>query len=495
MAESIPLHPSNLDRIRGRVAVPAYDRKAVQVGIVHVGVGNFHRAHQAAFADEILHRHGCSQWGICGVGLLASDRRMRDALVPQEGLYTLIARGDHDAARVIGSVVRYLHSADSPEAVLEMLAAPSTQIVSLTITEGGYPVDPESGEYDPEHPEMRRERSGGVPRGTFGFLLEALRRRRDRGIEPFTVLSCDNVQGNGDVARRALLGLAGEVDGALRDWIDARGAFPNSVVDRITPATTDDDRAMLQARFGIADAWPVITEPFRQWVLEDRFSLGRPPWENVGVQFAGDVRPYETLKLRCLNGGHSAIAYPGALLGYAYIHEIARDVLFRQYLRQLWDREVIPALETISDIEPFAYTATLIDRFSNPATRDQTSRVCMDGSSKLPTFILPSIRHQLRRGGSIRLLSFVVACWCRYLSGRDEEGRTIEIEDPMAADLRAAARRGPLALLNLGDLFGDDLPREEAFLREARNAWHLLSTRGVRAALTECLIPPDAEER
>jgi mannitol 2-dehydrogenase len=256
------------------------------------------------------------------------------------------------------------------------------------------------------------------------------------------------------------------------------------VVDRITPATTEDDRAMVRASYGIADACPVVTEPFRQWVLEDRFPLGRPPWEELGVQFTPNVHPYETLKLRCLNGAHSALAYPGALLGYEYIHEIAGDELFRRFLRLLWDLEILPTLDPVPAIDPLEYTVTLVGRFSNPATRDRTSRVCMDGSSKLPTFILPSVRDQLRRGGSIRLLGFVVASWCRYLAGRDERGRTIEIDDPLGARLQGAAKRGPAALLNVDEVFGDDLRREDVFMKELDVAWKLLAAQGTRSTLT-----------
>lgn len=483
----ILLRPSNLDLMQPRVTVPAYDRSTVGVGIVHVGVGNFHRAHQAVYVDEILHRQDASPWGVCGVGLLHGDRRMRDALAPQSGLYTLIERDEHDEARVIGSVVHYLYAPDDPEAVLEVMASPATRIVSLTITEGGYPVDLETGAFDPDHPEIFRQEAAGAPRSTFGYLLEALRRRRERGLEPFTVMSCDNVEGNGDVARNALLGLAGVMSEDIRDWIGSRAAFPNSVVDRITPATTVADRALVRERYGVEDACPVVTESFRQWVMEDSFSIGRPEWEEVGVQMVRDVRPYELLKLRCLNGGHSAIAYPGALLGYEFIHEIARDEIMRRYLRALWDNEVIPTLPDVPGVDVGSYTAALLDRFSNPATGDRTERVCMDGSSKLPSFILPAIRERLRSGRSIRLLCFVIASWCRFLAGRDDAGRPIVVDDPLSKQLQAAARAGPGAVLNVGDVFGRDLRNQRALLAGVGEVFRDISLAGTRAALERLL--------
>ena len=470
---------------------PTYDRARVTNGIVHIGVGGFHRAHEAVYLDDLMGQGTGQEWGICGVGLLPHDQAMRDALAPQDGLYTVVARdAAGDQARVIGSLTRYLLAPDDPAAVLAALAAPTTRLVSLTITEGGYNYHEASGEFDFENRDIVHDLAEpSHPRTVFGYLAEALDRRRRAGTPPFTVLSCDNIPGNGATARRTLLAYAGRRDPALADWIALHVTFPNCMVDRITPQTTEADRALVQTEFGIDDAWPVVCEPFRQWVIEDDFCQGRPPLEDAGAQMTSDVHPYKLMKIRLLNAGHSALGYLGWLAGFRTIDQVASDPLFQTFLRRLWDDEVTGLLLPVPGIDLDDYKATLLHRFANPRIGDQVSRICLDGSSKMPKFLLPSVHEQLARGHVPRLLTLAVAGWLRYLSGTDEEGRPIPLEDPLAATLRERAQAGgsdPRALLSLRALFGDlaDHPR---FVGDLQVALQQLYTDGARATLSASL--------
>ncbi|HUS68942.1 MAG TPA: mannitol dehydrogenase family protein [Kofleriaceae bacterium] len=470
------------------VATPDYDRSGLREGIVHIGVGGFHRAHQAVIIDRLLRQGLARDWAICGVGLLPGDTAMRDALVPQDGLYTVAERSAAgEQLTIVGSLTSYLLAADDVAAVVARLAAPATHIVSLTITESGYLRDERTGSLDVDHPDVAADlRAVGPPRSTYGLLTAALAERRRAGLPPFSVVSCDNVQQNGHLVRDMLLAFARRRDPGLADWIGARGAFPSSMVDRITPRTTDADRARLAASAGIVDAWPVITEPYLQWVIEDRFADGRPPWEVAGVQVVEDVEPYERMKLRLLNAGHSAMGYLGALAGFETIHEVIADPDFARYIRALMAEEVVPLLPPVPGIDLGRYCETLIERFGNPTIADQVARICMDGSGKLPVFILPSIREQLARGGSLRRLSLCVAAWCRYLAGEDEQGRAYQVDDPLAAELQARAHAGgadPSPLLRFARVFGDDLASAPSFVREVETALASLYQRGARATL------------
>lgn len=484
----IKLDSSSLERLPSRVTPPGYDRGRLTPGIVHIGVGGFHRAHQAVYLDDVLATADAKNWGICGVGLLPHDRRMADALVPQDCLYTVVERGagGESSARVIGAMSEFLFAPDDPDTVIERMAADDIRIVSLTITEGGYCFDQETGELMRDHPDIAHDLAEPRrPRGTFGTLAEALDRRRTRGASPFTVLSCDNVQGNGDVCRRMMLAFAELRDPALRDWIERNVTFPNSMVDRITPATTDDDRAFVRGTFGIDDAWPVMTEPFKQWVIEDRFCNGRPAWERAGAQMTTDVHPYEMMKIRLLNASHSAMGYLGALAGYEYIFEIMSDDLFRSFIAGLMDEEVTPVLQPVAGIDLEAYKRTLIERFSNPNIKDKTARICMDGSAKVPKFVLPTVREQLARGGPTRRLALFAASWCRYLQGTDERGATIVIDDPMADVLSARARaagRDGAVFLGLHEIFGD-LGQSSLFADQVGEALACLGDQGVMATM------------
>lgn len=470
---------------------PAYDRAALTVGIVHFGVGGFHRAHEAVYLDGLMNAGKAREWGICGVGLLPGDSRMRDALAPQDGLYTVVTRdAEEDNARVVGSIVDYLLAPDDPEAVLAVLAAPTTRLVTLTITEGGYNTDFHTGAFNLSHPDIAHDLAYPArPASVFGFLAEGLDRRRRAGLAPFTVLSCDNIQGNGSVISRCMQAFAGARDPHLADWIAQNVAFPSCMVDRITPQTTDAERALVREEFGIDDAWPVVCEPYRQWVIEDTFCSGRPPLEDVGAQMVADVRPYETIKLRLLNAGHSALGYLGWMAGYRTIDRVAQDPLFAVYLRGMWDNEVTPLLPPVLGVDLDEYKASLLVRFANPRIADQVARICLDGSSKMPKFLLPSLREQLARNGPHRALTLATAAWLRYLSGVDEQGQAYAIDDPQAALLQEKARDGgpdPRPLLSARGVFGD-LIDNEAFVQELGAALKQLYTQGARAVLTSFL--------
>jgi mannitol 2-dehydrogenase len=483
-----PLNARTLAYWRDRVAAPAYDRGLVTPGVVHFGVGSFHRAHQAMYLDRLMNQGQALDWGICGAGLMPADRKMKEVLEAQDGLYTLVLKhsdGTYEP-RVIGSIVAYLFAPDDPEAVIEKMAAPSIRIVSLTITEGGYNISDVTGEFDAANPDVVRDLApGAVPRTTFGLITEALRRRRERGLVPFTVMSCDNLQGNGDLARRAFTTFARLRDPGLGGWVEREVRFPNSMVDRITPVTTGVDRAEVTARFGIQDQWPVVCEPFTQWVLQDAFTAGRPPYEQAGVQVVDDVEPYELMKLRLLNASHQAMCYFGYLCGYRLVHQAAQDPLFRAFLLGYMDTEATPTLPPVPGVDLGGYKHTLIERFSNPEVRDTIARLCAESSDRIPKWLLPVIRTQLATGGEIRRSAAVVASWARYAEGVDEQGEPIKVVDRLADTLTKLARQqreDPDAFIANRDVFGD-LAGHERFRTAYRSALASLHARGARATL------------
>ncbi len=489
------LTTATLPSLAGSLPVPTYDRSRVRAGIVHLGVGAFHRSHQALYVDRLLEQGTAQEWGICGVGVLPSDRRMAEAMAAQDGLYTLVVKHADGAleARVVGSIVEYLLAPDDPEAVVEKLAAETTRIVSLTVTEGGYNFSAVTGEFDADDPDVISDlQPGAALRTTFGLVTEALVRRRERGVGPFTVVSCDNIQHNGDVARRSFAAFARLRDPDLGAWVEREVPFPNSMVDRITPATTDDDRAEVARRFGVEDRWPVVCEPFVQWVLEDRFPLGRPPLEDAGVQIVDDVEPYERMKLRLLNSGHQALAYLGSLVGYRLVHEAAQDPLFQRLLLDYMVEEATPTLRPVPGIDLDAYRRELLERFANPAVRDTLARLAFDGSERLPKWLLPVVRDNLAAGGEVRRSAAVVAGWARYSEGVDDEGRPLEITDRRKERLAANARRSredPLAFLADRELFGD-LVDDERFTAPYLATLASLYERGARATLEELVGSP-----
>ena len=470
------------------IPTPDYDRSKVSVGIVHLGVGGFHRAHQAMYLDRLMNEGTALDWGICGVGVLPGDRHMSEVMAAQDCLYTLVVK-DNDGSwepRVVGSIVEYLLAPDNPEAVIEKMAAAETRIVSLTVTEGGYNFHHVTGEFVATDPDVEHDLADpSSPRTSFALVTEALVRRRERGIALFTVMSCDNIQGNGDVAKKSFTAFARLRDPEFGDWMAAEVFFPNSMVDRITPQTTDEDRAEIERRFGVSDAWPVVTEPFTQWVLEDSFGQGRPPYEQVGVQVVEDVEPYELMKLRLLNASHQALAYFGYLAGYRLVHEAAQDPLFANFLLAYMDREATPTLSPVPGIDLDEYKHTLIARFSNGEVRDTVARLCAESSDRIPKWLLPVVRSQLERDGEITRSAAIVASWARYAEAVDEAGEPIEIVDRLAQRLTDSARKqaeDPLAFIRDRELFGD-LVDDERFVSAYREALDSLHAAGARATL------------
>ena len=488
MTKTLPLTPENLSSFGPEVARPNYDRRGLRAGIVHIGVGGFHRAHQAMYLDRLFNQGRALDWAICGVGVLPSDRRMAEALVAQDGLYTLIVKHPDGTLepRIVGSIVEYLLAPDDAEAVIERMADPATRIVSLTVTEGGYNIHAVTGRFDPDDEGVQHDlEPGAVPRTSFGLVTEALVRRRDRGIPPFTIVSCDNIQGNGDVARSSFSAFAVMRDADLGSWVSEQVRFPNSMVDRITPVTTEEDRAELAERFGVVDQWPVVCEPFTQWVLEDFDE--RPPLEDAGVQLVEDVEPYELMKLRLLNASHQAVAYVGYLAGYRLVHEACQDPLFSTFLLAYMDAEATPSLQPVPGIDLDAYKHELISRFSNPQVRDTIARLCAESSDRIPKWLLPVIRHNLQRGGQVTLSTAIVASWARYAEGIDEEGNPIDVVDRKKDALMAAAREqrsDPLAFVRNREIFGD-LVDDAGFTTPYLAALDSLHNKGARATLQD----------
>ncbi len=470
------------------VARPGYDRWAVRTGIVHLGVGGFHRAHQAMYLDTLMNDGAALDWGICGVGVLNSDAAMARVMREQDCLYTLMVRhpDGRTEPRVIGSIVQYLFAPDDPVAVVEKMADPATRIVSLTVTEGGYNFNHVTGEFDAQNPGIVSDLAHpDRPRTTFGLVTAALALRRERGIEPFTVMSCDNIPGNGAMARTMFSTFARLRDADLGEFVASAVAFPNSMVDRITPSTTDADRAELTAEFGVADGWPVVCEPFAQWVLQDAFGHGRPPLQDAGVMVVDDVEPYELMKLRLLNCSHQGIAYLGYLAGYRMVHDAAADPVMAGFLLDYMEREATPTLHPVPGIDLDAYRHQLIERFANPGVRDTVARLAADSSDRIPNWLLPVVREQLSRGGEITRSAAIVAGWARYAEGVDEQGEPITVVDRVADRLTAAARRypdDPDAFVADPELFGD-LGRDRRFSDAYRWALDSLHQHGARATL------------
>ena len=482
-----PLNERTLRHHAARVSVPSYDRAALRRGVVHMSVGSFHRSHQAVYFDALAERGLGDGWGLTGVGVRRRD--MQRALAPQDGLYTVVARGrDADTARIVGVITRYIYAPEQTGQLLDALAAEHVRLVTLTITADGYNVDPCTGAFAPCEPDVVADLAGQRhPRSVLGYLVEALDRRRRAGRAPFTVLSCDNMPGNGAIARAALVSFARRRDEDLGGWIDEHVAFPSSMVDRITPKTTPQDREFVARTFGVSDRWPVLTEPFSQWIVEDAFCHGRPPLEEVGVQFVSDVTPYSLTKTRLLNGSHSALGYLGSLAGYDRTDEAIGDPAFDGYVERLMRDEIAPLLPAIPAIDVPAYRAALRERLANPAVGDRLSRLCRNGSTKVARHVLSTIREARAAGRPHELLTLAVAGWCRHLRGIDEQGRAIVLDDPAAHRLRQLALAGgtdPRPLLREREIFGslaDDRGFADALARDLR----LLDAVGARQAVAE----------
>ncbi|MGB8624131.1 MAG: mannitol dehydrogenase family protein [Paracoccaceae bacterium] len=482
---AVKLCNETLNELSPDVAVPAYDRAALSPGILHIGVGNFHRAHQAVYLDKLFNTGRDHDWAIVGAGVRPGDAAMRARLEQQDWLTTVVELDPAGlSARVTGAMIDFVE-VDAGQ-LIARLSDPAIRIVSLTITEGGYYVDATTGGFNADHPEIRHDAANPeAPATVFGILIAGLLARRAAGAPPFTLLSCDNLPENGHVTRQAMVGLARLMVPDEVEWIDTAVAYPNSMVDCITPATSDRERKMVAERFGIVDSSPVACEPFRQWVLEDNFPQGRPALEDVGAEFVADVAPYELMKLRILNGGHACIAYPGALLGHHFVHDAMADPDIAAFLDRLQRDEIIPVLTPIAGFDYAAYLDVVKTRFANPEVGDTVPRLCFDGSNRQPKFILPSIADALEKGRGIEGLALEVALWCRYCEGEDEAGKPIEIEDTMAGELtrRATeAKTRPEAFLENEAVFGKlagNADFNAAFARQLARLW----TDGTRATL------------
>lgn len=471
---------ATLGMLSDNIEVPGYDRDQLERSIIHIGVGGFHRAHMAVYIDDLC-RLGNTEWSITGAGVLEGDAAMATTLRRQDYLYSLIVRGNRSTStRVIGSIVDYVYAHPVGDDLVAAIADPATQLVSLTVTEGGYPVDDTTGLYAPDSP-------AAGPNTTFAIIAEALAARRHASGAPLTILSCDNIMSNGHAARTATVGAAQALEPSLLEWIDANVSFPNSMVDRITPATTNADRRWLLETHGLSDEWPVVAEPFRQWVVEDNFAGRRLPLEDLDVIVTDDVEPYERMKLQLLNAGHSCLAYLAALLDIEHVHSAMAEPAIAEFVSAFLDTEAGPVVPPVAGIDLDAYKHSLIERFSNPEIADQIARLCLDGSAKFPKFLLSTVRANVDADGPVELAALALAGWCHYLNGVSEAGQTIELSsDPLlsaAVGHAAASVEEPTAFLGFAAVFGTDLPHNERFASAFARSLTRLRTSGVRSTI------------
>jgi len=484
------LSAANLSSLPANVAVPKYDRAALKPGILHFGVGNFHRAHQAVYLDDLFNAGLDHDWALVGAGVFDGERKGRDILGAQDWLTTVVEQDSgHMTARVTAAMVDFIEPGHAA-AIVRKLVDPAIRIVSLTITEGGYFIDANTGSFNPAHPAIVADAADIDHPGTvFGIILAGLKQRRQKGLPAFTVMSCDNIPHNGHVTAEAVIGLAKLVDAGLADWVEETVAFPNGMVDRITPATTDRERSTLRDQFGVEDGWPVFCEPFRQWVLEDNFPLGRPALEKAGVQFVADVSPFELMKIRILNGGHATIAYPGGLMDIHFVHEAMEEPLIRSFLAKLERDEIIPTVPPVPGVVLEEYYQLIERRFSNPKIGDTIRRLCLDGSNRQPKFIIPTIADRLAAGAGVTGLALESALWCRYCFGTTDSGALTEPNDPNWDRLQAAAKAAKSdasAWLGMEDIYGE-VGRSVAFGKAFSHALSRLWELGARETLTRYL--------
>ncbi|MBL5930174.1 mannitol dehydrogenase family protein [Lelliottia amnigena] len=474
------------------VQLPQYDRQQLRSRIVHFGFGAFHRAHQALLTNRVLNAKG-GDWGICEISLFSGDVLMSQ-LREQDHLFTVLEKGaDGNQPIVIGAVHECLNAKlDSLAAIIEKFCEPQVAIVSLTITEKGYCIDPATGKLDTQNARILHDLENPTePHSAPGILVEALHRRRERGLTPFTVLSCDNIPDNGHVVKNAVLGMAEKRSPELAKWIETHVSFPGTMVDRIVPAATEVSLAEITQELGVEDPCAISCEPFIQWVIEDNFVAGRPEWEIAGVQMVQDVLPWEQMKLRMLNGSHSFLAYLGYLAGFAHVSDCMQDDAFREAARRLMLDEQAPTLR-ITDVDLTAYADSLIDRFANPALQHRTWQIAMDGSQKLPQRMLEGVRVHLQRESAWPLLALGIAGWMRYVSGVDDAGNAIDVRDPLSEKIRVlvetSSEKGRVkALLALSEIFGSDLPQHAQFVDAITDAYQRIVERGARQAVIDTL--------
>lgn len=482
-----------LSRLPEGIARPRYDRSALTAGIVHVGLGNFHRAHQAWYLHRLMQLGLAQDWAIIGAGVRPNDATMRERLLPQDFLTTLIELDPQGtSAEVTGAMIGFVPVEDGNRPLIRAIADPAIRIVSLTVTEGGYYVDAVTGELDRSHPDIRHDAAKPQhPRTVFGAMVAALGLRRDAGHGPFAVQSCDNLQGNGNITRQTVVSLARLSDPELADWIDRRCSFPNSMVDCIVPATGPKEIALAR-ELGIDDAAPVTHENFRQWVIEDDFCAGRPDWDKAGAIFSDAVHDYETMKIRILNAGHQVIANAGELLSVETIAECMAHPLISRLFRKVQQQEIAPYVKPVPGMTPAAYIDLIEKRFANAAIHDTTRRVAFDGSSRHTGFVLPVLRDGLAAGGSVDGLTLVEALWARMCAGTREDGTPIAANDPQWEALRAAgraARTRPRAWLEQRHLY-DDLADEPRFADRFEHWLERIWAKGCAAALRDYTDQP-----
>ena len=476
------LNQQNTEQLSTQISIPKYDRANIKTGIVHIGVGGFHRAHQAFYIHQLLEKFSENHWGICGLGLREADRKMYDILKKQDGLYTLSVQHPNGTIEneVIGSITEMILAVDTPKLAIDKMADADTKIVSLTITEGGYNFDAETGnfifdneavQHDLTHPEK--------PKTVFGYVTESLQQRKANGLKPFSILSCDNIPHNGNVARKMFLAFAQKQDTELAQWMENEVSFPNTMVDRITPVTSESDISYLKNELRINDEWPVACEPYIQWVVEDNFCNDRPPLEKVGVQFVPDVLPYEKMKIRLLNAGHSVLGIPGAIHGHQTINDCMSDSVFKTFMSQFMNLEATPILDPVEGIDIEKYKNTIEERFANPNIKDSVSRICSESSAKLPKFLIPTIEANLKTGGSIDYGTFILAAWCYYSDkGVNEKNVALEIIDVEKDNLNEAAKMtedNPLAFINQRSIFGT-LNENKRFTKKYSECIHQIYT-------------------
>ncbi|MGJ4859875.1 mannitol dehydrogenase family protein [Labrys sp. KB_33_2] len=489
----LPLNTSTLASFGPTVTRPIYDRSRLRAGIVHFGVGNFHRVHQAIAIDACLHHPGHEDWAICGVGLTdgAAARTKADAYRRQNNLYTVtqLTSSMPKQTQVVGAMIDYLHAPADPEAVLARLADSATRIVSLTITEGGYNIDEASGAFRLDTPDIRHDLAGGPPRTVFGYIVAALARRRQAGLPPFTVMSCDNLPRNGDTSRLAVIGFARALDPGLADWIEANGAFPNSMVDRIAPQVPEDERRRITTGIGVDDFVAATCEPYTSWVVEDRFCAGRPQLELAGVVFSDEVPAYVAVKGRLSNAAHMLMCYPSLLMGARLVDEGMRYPDIPRLLHAFWERDVRRLVEPPAGYSTKDFTDKVIERFANPAIKDQLLRVAGDGASKIVVFHGKTIGQLLAGGGELDREAFLLACFARYLGGVDDQGVAFEIFEPRigTADWQRLKGGDPLAVLDIEAFASLGLRRSSAFVAAYLKSLGALAEQGAAATLVQLL--------
>ena len=482
------------------VTKPTYDRNRVRPGIVHFGIGNFHRVHQAIAVEACLHHPEHEDWGICGVGLMdgPAAEAKAEAYRLQDNLYTVteLTSATPHRTQVVGAMIEYLHAPRDPEAVLARLADGATRIVSLTITEGGYNLDEVTGAFRLDTPDVRHDLAGGSPKTVFGYIVAALARRRQAGLPPFTVMSCDNLQRNGDISRRCVVSFASAIDPGLADWIDQNGAFPNSMVDRIAPQVPESERQRLAASTGVDDLVAATCETYTSWVVEDRFCAGRPRLELAGVVFSDEVAAYVEVKGRLSNAAHSLMCYPALLMGARFVDEGMRYPEIPRLLRNFWERDTRALVQPPSGYSVDAFTGKVIERFANPAIKDHLVRVAGDGASKIVVFHGKTIGQLIGGDGDLVREAFLIACFGRYLGGVDDRGEHFDVFEPHIGDADWARLRGgdPLAVLDIEAFRGLGLRQSPRFVAAYEDIWSRLAAQGVATTLTQLLVQERADE-